>query len=113
MKEIELSFTIRILPKQTDVHWIEGELLRLREEVFLGVLRRVMLEIEREELRRKRRCQGCGAVLVRNGREARRIKTLVGEVEVDRVRLRCQVGFLPFAISLNTNFQKLKAWLNA
>jgi hypothetical protein len=90
MKEIELSFTVRILPKQTDVHWIEGELLRLREEVFLGVLRRVMLEIEREELRRERRCQGCGAVLVRNGREARRIKTLVGEVKVDRVRLRCQ-----------------------
>jgi hypothetical protein len=27
---------------------------------------------------------------VRNGREARRIKTLVGEVKVDRVRLRCQ-----------------------
>jgi hypothetical protein len=90
MKEIELSFTVRILPKQTDVHWIEGELLRLREEVFLGVLKRVMLEIEREVLRRERRCQGCGAVLVRNGREARRIKTLVGEVKVDRVHLRGQ-----------------------
>lgn len=60
MKEIELSFTVRILPKQMDVHWIEGEPLRLREEVFLGVLRRVMLEIEREELRRERRCQGVG-----------------------------------------------------
>lgn len=41
------------------------------------------------------------------------IKTLVGEVKVDRVRLPCQVSFLPFAISLNMNFQKLKAWLNA
>jgi hypothetical protein len=90
MKEIELSFTIRILPRQTDVHWIEEELLRLREEVFLGVLEKVMLEIEREVLKGKRQCGRCGAVLVRNGREARRIKTLVGEVKVNRVRLRCQ-----------------------
>jgi hypothetical protein len=90
MKEIELSFTIRILPRQTDVHWIEEELLRLREEIFLGVLEKVMLEIEREVLKRERQCERCGAVLVRNGREARRIKTLVGEVKVNRVRLRCQ-----------------------
>jgi hypothetical protein len=90
MKEIELSFTIRILPRQTDVHWIEEELLRLREEVFLGVLEKVMLEIEREVLKGERQCERCGAVLVRNGREARRIKTLVGEVKVNRVRLRCQ-----------------------
>jgi hypothetical protein len=90
MKEIELSFTIRILPSQTDVHWIEEELLRLREEVFLGVLEKVMLEIEREVLKRERRCERCGMVLVRNGREVRRIKTLVGEVKMNRVRLRCR-----------------------
>jgi RNase P subunit RPR2 len=90
MKEIELSFTVRILPSQTDVHWIEEELLRLREEVFLGVLEKVMLEIEREVLKRERRCKRCGVLLVRNGREAKRIKTLVGEVKVNRVRLRCQ-----------------------
>jgi hypothetical protein len=90
MKEIELSFTIRILPRQTDVHWIEEELLRLREEVFLRVLESVMLEIEQEVLKSERRCQRCGGVLVRNGREVRRIKTLVGEVKVNRVRLRCQ-----------------------
>jgi hypothetical protein len=28
--------------KQTDVYWVEEELLRLREEVFLEVLRGVM-----------------------------------------------------------------------
>jgi hypothetical protein len=53
MKEIELSFTVRILPKQTDVHWIEEELLRLRREAFLSVMERVILEIEREILRGK------------------------------------------------------------
>jgi hypothetical protein len=35
MKEIEISFPIRILPKQTDVHWIEEELLRIRGGGFL------------------------------------------------------------------------------
>ncbi len=90
MKGIELSFIIRILPSQTDVHWIEEELLRLREEVFLRVLERVILEIEREVLKGERRCERCGVLLVRNGREAKRVKTLVGEVKVNRVRLRCQ-----------------------
>jgi hypothetical protein len=51
MKEIELSFTIRIRPSQTDVHWIEEELWRLWEEVFLRALERVMMEIEREVLK--------------------------------------------------------------
>jgi len=89
MKEIELSFTVRILPKQTDVHWIEEELLRLRQEVFLRVMERVILEVEREILKGERRCERCGLVLVRNGQEIKRVKTLVGEVEIRRVRLRC------------------------
>jgi len=37
MKEIRLSFELKIALKQTDVHWVEEELLRLREEVFLEV----------------------------------------------------------------------------
>ncbi len=51
MKEIRLSFELRIALKRTDVHWVEEELLRLREGVFLGVLRKVMGEIEEEVLR--------------------------------------------------------------
>jgi hypothetical protein len=51
MKEMELSFTVRILPKQRDIHWIEEELLRLWHEAFLRVMERVILEIEREILR--------------------------------------------------------------
>lgn len=46
MKEIELSFKIRTSLKRTDVHWVEGELLRLREKVFVEVFRRVMQERE-------------------------------------------------------------------
>jgi len=41
MKEIRISFELRIALKQTDVHWVEEELLRLREAVFLDVLRKV------------------------------------------------------------------------
>ena len=48
MEKIELSFSIRILPSQADVHWIEEELLRLREEGFLRIMEGVVLEIERE-----------------------------------------------------------------
>lgn len=89
MKEIRLSFSVRILPKQTDVHWIEEELLRIREEVFLGVLRRVLEEIQGEVLRVPRECERCGLEMVRNGQALRRIKTLLGVVEFERVRLRC------------------------
>lgn len=49
-----------------------------------------MEEIERQELKRVRRCERCGSVLVRNGQERKQIKTLVGAVRINRVRLRCQ-----------------------
>jgi hypothetical protein len=90
MKEIKISFEVSIVLKQTDVHWVEEELLRMREEVFLGILKRVMREIEEDVLKGERFCEKCGLVLVRNGREARKIKTLVGVLEFNRVRLRCQ-----------------------
>ena len=90
MKEIRLSFEVSIALKQTDVHWVEEELLRIREELFLEVLKRVMAEIEQEALRETRRCESCGSLLVKNGQEKKKIKTLVGTVELNRVRLRCQ-----------------------
>lgn len=90
MKEIRLSFDLRIALKQTDVHWVEEELLKLREQVFLEVLKRVLREIEEEALKGVSGCRRCGSVLVRNGHEPKRIKTLIGTVQVDRVRLRCQ-----------------------
>jgi hypothetical protein len=90
MKEIRISFEVRIALKQTDVHWIEEELLRLREEAFLGVLKRVMREIEEQVVRERSRCEKCGLVLVRNGREVKKIRTLLGVLDFPRVRLRCQ-----------------------
>jgi hypothetical protein len=41
MKEIKVSFTISIPLKQTDIHWIEEELLKKREEVFIEAIKKV------------------------------------------------------------------------
>lgn len=87
MEGIKISFEVSIVLKQIDVHWVEEELLRMREEVFLGVLKRVTMEIEEDALKGEKFCEKCGLVLVRNGRERRKIKTLVGAVELNRVRL--------------------------
>jgi hypothetical protein len=42
MKEIRISFTVSIPLKQTDIHWIEKELLKKREEVFMEVMKEVI-----------------------------------------------------------------------
>lgn len=90
MKEIKISFTISIPLKQTDIHWIEEELLKKREEAFIEILNKVMEEIEEEAIKSKGLCRKCGQPLVRNGSEPRKIKTLLGSLEVKRVRLRCK-----------------------
>lgn len=90
MKEMRLSFDIRILLEQTDVHWVEEELLRVRHRVFVEVFKGVLKEIEDEALKGEQHCERCGLVLVRNGQEVKEIKTLLGTVKVRRVRLRCQ-----------------------
>ncbi|MFN3590913.1 MAG: UPF0236 family transposase-like protein, partial [Thermaurantiacus sp.] len=49
------------------------------------------LEWAKEEaLKEMSVCEKCGSVLVRNGHGSKRIKTLIGTVQVNRVRLRCQ-----------------------
>lgn len=90
MKEIGLSFQLKISLKRRDVHWIEEELLKLREEMFLEVLKRILKAIEEEALKEMKSCERCGAGLIRYGHEERKIRTLVGSVKVLRVRLHCQ-----------------------
>jgi hypothetical protein len=48
-----------------------------------------LVEIEGEVLRISRECEVCGSGMVRNGQALRRMKTLLGVVELERVRLRC------------------------
>lgn len=90
MKEIKYSFDIKLALKQYDVHWIEEQLLQLREEVFLEMLWRILREIEADVLEAYSRCEKCGGILVRNGHEFKQIRTLVGALRYRRVRLRCQ-----------------------
>lgn len=90
MKEIKLSFDINLALKQFDVHWIEEQLLHLREEVFLDMLRKILCEIEAVAVERHSQCGGCGEMLVRNGHEFKQIRTLVGTLRYGRIRLRCK-----------------------
>ena len=90
MKEVKISFETSITLKQTDIHWIEEELLRIRHEVFKEVLKEVISQVEKEGLRGKQQCERCGEEMVRNGRERKEIKTLLGTIQATRARLRCQ-----------------------
>ena|GEM_PF-2194445 len=42
IKEIKISFTIGIPLRKIDIHWIEEELLKKREEVFMEVMKEVI-----------------------------------------------------------------------
>lgn len=90
MKEINFSFKLRISLKQRDDHWMEEELLRLRDEMFLEVLKRILGVIEERALKEMKLCERCGGRLIRYGREGRKIRTLVASLKVLRVRLHCQ-----------------------
>jgi hypothetical protein len=89
MKEIKISFTISIPLKQTDIHWIEEELLKKREEVFIEAMKEVIKGIEDEAIKSNELCSDCRLPLVRNGREPKKIKTLLGTLQIKRARLRC------------------------
>jgi len=60
VKEMEISLDVKITLKRHDVHWSEEELLRVREEAFLVILRRIFEEVEREGIRGRRACPECG-----------------------------------------------------
>ena len=90
MKEIRLSFDIKLALKQYDVHWIEEQLLQLREKTFLEMLQKILEQIEAYALESQIRCEGCGEELVRNGYEFKQIRSLVGALRYRRIRLRCQ-----------------------
>jgi hypothetical protein len=90
VKEIRLSFDINLTLKRYDVHWIEEQLLQLREEAFLEMLQKILGKIEAYALESQTQCEGCGDLLVRNGHEFKQIRTLVGALRYRRIRLRCR-----------------------
>jgi len=90
VKEIRISLKLKITLERRDVHGIEEALLKAREEAFLAIFQRVLERVEAEAVRDKRRCLRCGQEYVRNGRRAKRLRTLVGELWYRRVRVRCR-----------------------
>lgn len=90
MKEIRLSFEVRIRVERTDVNWLEARLLAERERCFQEGLRRVLREVERWALAALTPWCRCGGAWRRNGRKGRVLGTLLGTVALERVRLRCE-----------------------
>ncbi len=90
MKEICLSFQVRIRVERTDVNWLEATLLAERERCFRQGLLTVLREIEAWVLGTPGACGACGGGWRRNGRKGRVLGTLLGTVALARVRLRCE-----------------------
>jgi hypothetical protein len=88
MKEMRLSLTVRIALTQTDVHWLEAQLLEQRTQLFQEALHAVVAQIEATVLKRVT-CPTCGGGLVGNGRVPLVLETLVGRLEYARQRRRC------------------------
>jgi len=88
MKELVLSFEIKIPLERTDVNFLEEILVRKREETFKEVFRDVLRELERRQERPFCKC-GHGE-MVKDGRNPRKITTLLGEIDLERIRYRCK-----------------------
>ena len=88
MKEIVLSLTVRIPLTQTDVHWLEAELLEQRTQLFRVALQQGVVEVEATILPGAG-CPGCGGPLVGNGRAPLAVERLLGRLEYARQRCRC------------------------
>jgi hypothetical protein len=89
MKEIRIPLSVRITLTQTDVHWVEAQLLEQRTQLFRAALHAVVARIEATVLRRVT-CPDCTGPLVYNGRVPLVLETLLGRLEYTRQRLRCR-----------------------
>jgi hypothetical protein len=88
MKEMCLSLTVRITLTQTDVHWLEAQLLEQRTKLFQEALHAVVAHLEATVLERAA-CPTCGGRLRGNGRVPLVLETLLGRLAYPRQRLRC------------------------
>jgi len=89
VREIHIPLVVRLSLSQTDVHWVEAQLLVQRTELFQGVLAAVVAEIEAQAIEGAC-CPACGGALVRNGRVPLVLETLLGRLEYARQRMRCR-----------------------
>lgn len=68
---------------------MEEEVRELGREIGRDMLEYIVQE--REEIGiGEIRCERCGGEVKRNGRVRRKIKTMLGEIEIERQRVRCK-----------------------
>jgi hypothetical protein len=89
MKEVCLSFEVRIRIERTDVNWLETTLLVERERCFREALLTVLRQVEAAVDTPADPCAACGGTWRGNGRKPRILGTLLGTVAFTRTRLRC------------------------
>lgn len=88
MKEIEISFSIRIPLERIDVNYLEEFLLKEREKVFKEIFLEVLEWIERNI---GRPICDCGhGEMVKDGKNPRKVVTLLGKIEFERTRYKCR-----------------------
>ncbi|HWT78206.1 MAG TPA: UPF0236 family protein [Candidatus Methylomirabilis sp.] len=91
MKEVLLSFQVRVRIERTDVNWLEATLLVERERCFREALLTVLHQIEGGMGEAPQEpCATCGGPWRGNGRKSRSLGTLLGPVTFTRTRLRCR-----------------------
>jgi hypothetical protein len=87
---VQLTLVVTVDVSRTDVNSLEEQLLGERARLFRQVMVEVASGLEAQALARRERCAGCGGRWRRNGRKRRVLETLLGRIELRRVRLRCE-----------------------
>jgi hypothetical protein len=87
---VQLTLVVTVELSRTDVNGLEEQLLRERARLFRQVMVEVAGQLEAQALAQPVRCTDCGGRWRHNGRKVRVLETLLGRIEVRRVRLRCE-----------------------
>src|SRR3990170_7003126 len=85
---VPISLTIELYPEGADIGSLERAVSAGLAEAGRQLWAEIIVTLERALLV-SRGHVGCGGILKANGRAARRIVTLAGEVELRRRRYRC------------------------
>jgi len=91
--EKSLRGWVEIMKEETEAEGNLGDM----EEKIRGIMREIGREVleytvqEREKIEIDQiRCERCGGEIKRNGKVRRKIKTMLGEIEIERPRVRCK-----------------------
>ena len=89
MKSIELRLSnVNVSLENFSLNHIEKKAISLRQEIFEKIIKSIFASIEKQAIKTK--ICTCGAVPVKNGKEARVIQTLGGKVTYMRNRMTCK-----------------------